>query len=86
MDQAPIFVNFLRKILGVTLNRTLTYITSFIKTFDDLLSSSDNEIDTFVKDVHYSKSARIANARTLIYSNVLMGLKSILFELKDRQI
>ena len=60
-------------------------ITSFIETFDDPLSSSDNKIDTFVKEVHSSNSARSANARILIYSNIVMGLKSILFELKDRQ-
>ena len=52
MDQAPIVANFLRNILGVTLNKTLNDITSFIETFDDLLSFSDNEIETFAKEVH----------------------------------
>ena len=86
MDQAPIFSDFLRNILGVTVNRTLNEITSFIETFADLLSSSDSEIDTFVKEVHSSNSARNANLRILISSNVVMGLKSVLFELKDRQL
>ena len=63
MYQAPIFANFLQNIIGVPLNRTLNEITSFIETFDDLISSSDNEIDTFAKDVHSSNSARIANAK-----------------------
>ena len=62
MDQAPIFSDFLRNILGVTVNRTLNEITSFIETFADLLSSSDSEIDTFVKEVHSSNSARNANS------------------------
>ena len=86
MDQAPFFANFLQNILGVILNRTLNEITGFIETFDDLLSSSDNEIDTFLKEAHSSNSARSANARIIISSNVVMGLKSTLFELKDRQI
>ena len=51
MDQAPIFANFLQNILGVTLNRTLNEITNFIETFDDLISSSYNEINTFLKEV-----------------------------------
>ena len=51
MDQAPIFANFLQNILGVTLNRNLNEITNFIETFDDLISSSYNEINTFLKEV-----------------------------------
>ena len=86
MDQAPIFAYFLRSILGVTQNRTLNGITSFIETFDDLLFLSDNEIDTFVKEVHSSNSLRSANARILISSNIVMGFKIILFELKDRKL
>ena len=86
MDQAPIFANFLRSILVVTQNRTLNEITSFIETFYDILSLSDNEIDTFVKEVHSSNRARGANARILVSSNIVKGLKSILLELKDRQL
>ena len=76
MDQALIFANFLQSILGVTQNRTLNGIISFIETFDDLLSSSDNKIDTFVKEVHSSNSVTSANARILISSNIVMGLMS----------
>ena len=86
MDQALIFANFLQSILGVTQNRTLNEITSFIETFDDLLCLSDKEIDTFVKEVHSLNSARRANARIFISYNIVMGLKSILFELKDIQL
>ena len=76
MDQAPIFANFLRTNFGVTQNRTLNEITSFIETFYDLLYSSDNKIDTFVKEVHSSNSVTSANARILISSNIVMGLMS----------
>ena len=61
-------------------------ITIFIEKIDDFLSSLDNKIDTFVKEVHSSNSARSANARILISSNIVMGLKSILFQFKDGQI
>ena len=86
MDQALIFANFLRNILGVTLNRTLNKITRFIETFYDLLSLSENKMDTFVKELHSSNSARSANERILISYNVVMRLKSILFDLKYRQL
>ena len=86
MNQSPIFANFLRCILGVTQNSTLNEIIRFIETFDDLLYSSDNDIETFLKEVHSSNSARSANARILISSNIVMGLKSILFQFKDGQI
>ena len=65
---------------------TLNEIIRFIETFDDLLYSSDNDIETFLKEVHSSNSARSANARILISSNIVMGLKSILFQFKDGQI
>ena len=86
MDQALIIANFLQNILSVTLNRTLNEITGFIEKIDDLLSLSDKNIYTFVKEVHSSNSAGSANERILISSNVVMGIKSILFELKDRQL
>ena len=60
-------------------------ITSFIETFYDLISLSDNNIDKYLKEAHSSNSARSANTRILLSSNAVMGLKSILSELKDRQ-
>ena len=59
-------------------------IISFLATFEDLLNSSDDEIVAFVKDVHNGNSARASNAKLLISSNIVLGLKSVLFELKDR--
>ena len=47
---------------------------------------SDSEIDDFVKATHSSNSDRAAAARILISPIVTIALKSILFELKDRDI
>ena len=58
-------------------------IISFIVTFEDLLSSSDDEIDAFVKEAHNGNSSRATNGKLLISSNIVLGLKSVLFELKD---
>ena len=59
-------------------------MTTFIESFEDLLNSSDDEIDAFVEEVHNSSSARAFNAKLLIGSSVVLGLKSILFKLKAR--
>ena len=39
-----------------------------------------------MKEVHYSNIARSANARIITSFNVVIGIRSILFELKDRQL
>ena len=84
MNDPAIFANFLESVLQVRPARVREEITSFIGTFEDLLSSSDDEIDAFVKEVHSGNSARATNAKLLIGPNVVLGLKSVLFELKDR--
>ena len=47
------------------------------------MSSSNDEIDAFVKEVHSGNSARACNSKLLVGSNMVMSLKIILFELKD---
>ena len=86
MNDPAIFANFLENVLQVRPARVRVEIITFIERFEDLLSSSDDEIDAFVKEVHSGNSARASNAKILIASNVVLGLKSILFELKDRDI
>ena len=81
MNDLIIFANFLENVLHVRSVRVREEIISFIQTFEDLLRSSDDGIDTFVKEVHL---ARASNAKLLIGSIVVLGLKSVLFELKDR--
>ena len=86
MNDPAIFLNFLNSVLQVRSARVRDEIVTFVETFEELLSSSDDEIDAFVKEVHANNSARASNAKLLIGSNVVLGLKSILFELKDREV
>ena len=84
MNDPAIFANFLEIVLQIRPTRVRVEIITFIESFEDLLNSSDDEIDAFVKEVHSGNSARASNAKILISSSVVLGLKSILFELKDR--
>ena len=84
MNNLTFFANFLQNVLQIEPARVKEEIILFIETFEDLLSFLDDEIDAFVKEVHNDNSARGSNAKLLINSNVVLGLKSVLFELKDR--
>ena len=84
MNDPAIFANFLENVLQVRSARVRDAIITFIESFEDLLSFSDDEIDAFVKEVHSGNSARVSSAKILIGSSVVLGLKSILFELKDK--
>ena len=86
MNDAALFSTFLSGPLGLTVARTRNEVTDFIGTFNDLLSTSEKEIDDFVKTVHASNSARPANAKMVIKASVITGLKSLLYELKDREL
>ena len=46
------------------------------------MSSSDDEIDAIVEEVHSGNSARASNAKLLIASSVVLGLKSIFLNSK----
>ena len=85
MNDPVIFVKFLDNVLQVWPARVREEIVTFIETFEDLLSSSDEEIDAFAKEVHPSNSARASNAKLIVSSDVVLGLKSILLELEDRE-
>ena len=86
MNDPTIFVNFHENVVQIRPARVREEIILFIGTFENLLSSSDDEIDAFVKEVHNDSSARASNAKLLIGSNSMLGLKSVLFELKDRDV
>ena len=49
------------------------------------MAVTDQYIESFVKEVHSSNSARPTNGKILIPLNVPQSFKSVLFELKDRQ-
>ena len=82
MNDPP--ADFLENAQQVRPTRVRDEIITFIESFEDLLSSSDDEIDAFVKEVHSGNSAKASNVKLLIGSSVVLGLKSILFELKYR--
>ena len=77
MHDPAIFTNLLDNILQVRLERVWDKITTFGDTFEDLLSWSDDKINTFVKEIHNVQSARASNAKYLINSNMVLSLKSI---------
>ena len=62
MNDPAIFANFLENVLQVRPARVRDEIITFIESFEDLLSSSDDEIDAFVKEVRSGNSARVSNA------------------------
>ena len=84
MDDQPCFENFLTTVLNITVPRNRNTLLQFVSTFNQLLSTTDEEIDTFVSTTHSANSGRANNAKILISPTVIIGLKSILFELKDR--
>ena len=71
MNDPAIFLNFLDNVLQVRPARVSDEIITFVETFEDLLSSSNDEIDAFVKEVHANNGARASNAKLLIGSNVV---------------
>ena len=84
MDDDNLFELFLQNTLSITTGRVRDEITSFVATFRDLLATTDNDIDTFVKETHNSNSARNANTKILIPASAVTSLKSLLFELQAR--
>ena len=86
MDDEVLYLNFLVQTLQVQPERVVQEITTFADTFRSLLSTSDEDLDEFVKTTHQSNSARANNARILIPTTVVSSLKALLFEFKDRQL
>ena len=85
MTDQPVFDAFLTNICGLTVPRAKTEMLSFVDTFSALLTTTDLEIDNFVKNTHAANSARAAAAKILIPTAAMLALKAVLFELKDRQ-
>ena len=85
MNDANEFTAFLTNLCGLTVLRARTEVITFIDTFDALLSTSEDEIDNFVKNTHAANSARAAAQRILIPSAAVITLKALRFELIDRE-
>ena len=84
MNDPNCFSNFIENVLGMTGPRHRNALLQFISTFSQLLVTTEDEIDTFVTTTHGANSGRSTNQKILIPPNVVIGLKSILFELNDR--
>ena len=84
MNNPIIFDNFLNNVAGITNDNARTAVTNFIETFNDLLTTTDSEINTFVQNIHSSNSARTRNKISIPPGSVI-SIQAILFELKDRQ-
>ena len=84
MNNANEFTTFLTNTCGLTVPRARNEVITFVDTFDALLSTSEAEIDNFVKNTHASNSARVAAQRILIPSAAVITLKALRFELIDR--
>ena len=85
MDDPVVYSRFLEEICGITLPRVTAEILTFATTFAELLSSTEVELNEFVKNTHSANSARAANAKILVTAGAVISLQSILFELKDRE-
>ena len=85
MNNANEFTTFLTNLCGLTVLRARNETITFIDTFDALLSTSEDEIDNFVKNTHASNSARATAQRILIPSAAIIILKALRFELIDRK-
>ena len=84
MNDPVIFDRFLENVAGVTVANARNAITAFIATFQDLLTTNDSEINTFVQNTHSSNSAR-TRGKISIPPGSVISIQAILFELKDRQ-
>ena len=79
------FTTFLTDIAGINVARARNEVITFVDTFEALLSTSEAEIDHFVKNTHASNSARATAQRILIPTAAVITLKALRFELGDRE-
>lgn len=83
MNDPAIFSTFLQVRCGM-IARVRTEFITFVDTFENLLTVTDADIDSFVKSTHAANTARAANAKILISPNSALIIKALLFELQDR--
>lgn len=85
MNDQNCFTQFLTNVLGMNTARHRNALRQFVSTFAQLMTTTEDEIDTFVSTMHSANSGRANNSTILIPPNVTIGLKAILFELQDRE-
>ena len=68
------------------MNNVRLYINGFIDYFGELITTRDEDIDTFVRDTHTPNMARVTAARIIIGSRVSTHIKDFRIELNDSKI
>ena len=86
MDDQNLFAGFLTNIVCLRQLRQRDAIKENVaSTFRELQSTSEDEINSFLKGNNSLNSNRNAAQRVLIEPHHIQSLKAILFELKDRK-
>ena len=86
MDDQNLFAGFLTNIVGLRQLRQRDAINENVaSTFRELQSTSEDEINSFLKGNNSLNSNRAAAQRVLIEPHHIQSIKAILFELRDRQ-
>ena len=84
MDDPAIFTQFITN-AGATTARARTAITDdLVNTFTGLLTISEADIDQFTNSTHSLNRNRANNQAITISLKVVLALKALRFELKDR--
>ena len=85
MDDPAAYTRLLTDIAGIATPRVMTELLAFADTFTALLSSTEIELNDFIKNTLASNSARTPARKILIPAGTVIAIQSILFELKDRE-
>ena len=79
MDDPSVFKSYVNHTLIVFTSIVINIIIHFVDAFTNLLSLSDEYINSFVKENHGENSVRTANAKFMITQNEILGLITVLF-------
>ena len=85
MDDPAIFQQFLMNNGRLTVPRAQQELLGFINTFETLLTTTDEEIDSFMSTSHASNNAHSTNNKIIKPIGKILSSKAVLFELKDRE-
>ena len=85
MDDPVLFRTFVTATLNVAPPRVEVELISFISTFRELMNTSEYEFNEFIKTTSASNTGRAAAGKIVFPSEVILMLKGLMFELKDRE-
>ena len=79
MDNQDIFNQFLQDVLQVNINHVRLDINGFAESFREIITLTDEDIDTFVINAHSSNSTMESSSRVLIGPRVFTHIKDVRF-------